>query len=106
MLSSLRSSGRCGSSYKWRICRVNDSVAACSIEPKLPFAARAVVAVLTIYQRVVSPALPPACRYAPTCSEYMRQAVIKYGTLKGVWMGLKRLSRCHPFHPGGYDPVP
>lgn len=85
---------------------MNNSVAARSIEPQLSFADRAVVAVLEFYQRAVSPALPPACRYLPTCSEYMRQAVIKYGALKGVWMGLKRLSRCHPFHPGGYDPVP
>lgn len=49
---------------------------------------------------------PPSCRYTPTCSEYMFEAVSRYGVRVGVWMGLKRLLRCHPFHPGGYDPVP
>lgn len=61
---------------------------------------------LRFYQRAISPLLPPSCRYEPTCSEYMLQAVTKYGVAKGVWLGLKRLSRCHPFHEGGYDPVP
>jgi putative membrane protein insertion efficiency factor len=49
--------------------------------------------------------LPSACRYYPTCSEYMQEAVAKHGVLKGIWMGLKRVGRCHPFHAGGYDPV-
>ena len=61
---------------------------------------------LTIYKRVISPLLPSACRFHPTCSQYMREAVEIYGPMKGVWMGLKRLSRCHPFHEGGIDPVP
>jgi putative membrane protein insertion efficiency factor len=60
---------------------------------------------LRLYKYYVSPLLPSACRYHPTCSEYMRQAVEKHGAAKGVWMGLKRLSRCHPFHAGGLDPV-
>jgi uncharacterized protein len=60
---------------------------------------------LRIYQLVVSPFLPAACRFHPTCSEYMRQAIAQYGAVKGTWMGLRRLSRCHPFHAGGYDPV-
>jgi len=50
--------------------------------------------------------LPAACRYSPTCSEYMREAVERYGVRRGAWMGLKRLGRCHPFHPGGMDLVP
>jgi uncharacterized protein len=57
------------------------------------------------YKRFLSPLLPSACRFLPTCSEYAMEAVEKYGTLKGVWMGVKRISRCHPFHSGGYDPV-
>ena len=58
------------------------------------------------YQRFISPFLPASCRYYPSCSEYARQAVSKYGLLKGGWMGLTRLLRCHPFHVGGFDPVP
>jgi len=60
---------------------------------------------LRLYQWVVSPLLPSACRFHPTCSEYMRQAVLRHGALKGTWMGLRRLARCHPFHEGGFDPV-
>lgn len=58
------------------------------------------------YKRFISPLLPPACRFTPTCSEYMMEAISLYGFFKGFFMGLKRLGRCHPFHPGGYDPVP
>lgn len=64
-----------------------------------------VLGLIAIYQRVISPAIGSRCRFRPTCSEYMRQAVIKYGAVKGTWLGLKRLVRCHPFNPGGYDPV-
>jgi len=60
---------------------------------------------LRLYQIVISPLLPAACRFYPSCSEYMRQAVARYGVLKGIWMGLRRLARCHPFHSGGFDPV-
>jgi len=63
------------------------------------------IGVLRVYKLVISPLLPSACRYYPTCSEYMQAAVAKYGAVKGAWMGVKRLSRCHPFHEGGYDPV-
>ncbi|MDQ2901059.1 MAG: membrane protein insertion efficiency factor YidD [Acidobacteriota bacterium] len=50
--------------------------------------------------------LPSACRFHPTCSEYMRQAIVRHGSARGVWMGIKRIGRCHPFHAGGVDPVP
>lgn len=60
---------------------------------------------LLFYQKVISPLKPPSCRFYPTCSEYSIQAVKKYGVLKGLWLALKRLAKCHPFHPGGYDPV-
>jgi uncharacterized protein len=66
---------------------------------------RIVIAALRGYKLFISPLLPSACRYYPTCSEYMCEAVVKHGVLKGIWMGLKRLGRCHPFHEGGYDPV-
>lgn len=57
------------------------------------------------YQLLLSPLLPSACRFSPTCSEYMLQAIQKHGAARGVWMGIRRLLRCHPFHAGGYDPV-
>ena len=60
---------------------------------------------LQVYKFVVSPLLPSACRFYPTCSDYMREAVERHGARKGIWMGLRRLARCHPFHSGGYDPV-
>ena len=61
---------------------------------------------LRFYKRWISPALPPSCRFTPTCSEYTYQAIDKYGAIRGGWLGIRRLSRCHPWHPGGYDPVP
>lgn len=61
---------------------------------------------LRLYKRNISPGLPPACRFVPTCSEYAMQAIEKYGAAKGSWLALLRLLRCNPFHPGGYDPVP
>jgi putative membrane protein insertion efficiency factor len=63
------------------------------------------IAVLRVYKRLISPLLPSACRFYPTCSEYMMEAVERYGAARGVWLGLKRLARCHPFHEGGVDPV-
>jgi putative membrane protein insertion efficiency factor len=64
-----------------------------------------IVAILRFYKVMISPFLPSACRYYPSCSEYMRQAVEKHGVARGGWMGLKRVLRCHPFHSGGLDPV-
>ena len=60
---------------------------------------------LRVYKFSVSPLLPSACRFHPTCSAYMREAVERYGAVRGVWMGLCRLVKCHPFHAGGFDPV-
>jgi putative membrane protein insertion efficiency factor len=60
---------------------------------------------IRIYQKIISPWTPKSCRFYPTCSEYSKQAIIKYGAFKGGWMGFKRIIRCHPFNPGGYDPV-
>ncbi len=64
-----------------------------------------VVRLLRLYKRFLSPLLPSACRFYPTCSEYMREAVERYGAAKGVWLGIRRLLRCHPFNEGGFDPV-
>jgi hypothetical protein len=58
------------------------------------------------YQCLVSPALPPSCRFMPTCSQYAYEAISRYGAMRGGLMAVKRILRCHPFHPGGYDPVP
>ncbi|HTU43809.1 MAG TPA: membrane protein insertion efficiency factor YidD [Bryobacteraceae bacterium] len=66
---------------------------------------RILIVVLKGYKILISPLLPSACRFYPTCSEYMMEAVSKHGAARGVWLGLKRLGRCHPFHAGGYDPV-
>ena len=68
---------------------------------------RILLKLLRLYQRRVSPYTPPRCRFIPTCSQYAFQAIEKYGALKGGWLALKRLLRCHPFYKGDpYDPVP
>jgi putative membrane protein insertion efficiency factor len=68
--------------------------------------ARAAVLGIRAYQVAISPILPQACRFAPSCSEYARQAFASHGFLGGSWLSARRLLRCHPFHPGGYDPPP
>ena len=69
-------------------------------------AVRAAVLAVRGYQRLVSPLLPPSCRFAPTCSEYAAQAIAQQGVVRGGWLALRRLVKCHPFHPGGFDPPP
>jgi hypothetical protein len=64
------------------------------------------IALLAFYQRLVSPAFPPRCRFYPSCSHYAKEAIEKYGALKGVFLAIRRVLRCHPLHPGGVDPVP
>ncbi len=67
---------------------------------------RALLGAIRFYRRHISPMFPPCCRFTPTCSAYALEAVEKYGALKGGFLALKRILKCHPFHPGGYDPVP
>ena len=68
--------------------------------------ARILVTFVRGYQIAISPLLPPACRYTPSCSQYAIEALQRHGALKGGWLALRRIGRCHPFRPGGYDPVP
>jgi len=68
--------------------------------------ARGAALVIRGYQRFISPALPPACRFSPSCSQYTLEAIVRYGAIRGSWLGMKRVARCHPWNPGGYDPVP
>lgn len=67
---------------------------------------RLLLVLIKAYRYGVSPLLGPSCRFLPTCSDYAAQAIEKYGAAYGVWLALKRVARCHPWHPGGYDPVP
>ncbi len=64
------------------------------------------LALIAFYRNCISPLTPPTCRYTPTCSQYAVEAIKKYGPLKGGWLALKRILRCHPFGGSGYDPVP
>lgn len=68
--------------------------------------ARVLIAPLRFYQRFVSPALPPSCRYYPTCSAYAVESLQVHGAVRGTWLSVRRISRCHPWHAGGFDPVP
>jgi len=67
---------------------------------------RVLVLFITFYQRVISPAFPSHCRFYPTCSQYSKEAILKYGAVKGGYLAIRRILRCHPLNPGGYDPVP
>ena len=64
-----------------------------------------ILCLISLYQKISS-LTPPRCRFYPTCSEYTKQAIVKYGVFKGGWLGLKRICKCHPLNEGGYDPVP
>jgi len=66
---------------------------------------RIILYVIRGYRRFISPLFPPTCRFYPTCSQYAQQAFEKYGILKGIWLTIKRLIKCHPYHPGGFDPL-
>jgi putative membrane protein insertion efficiency factor len=65
-----------------------------------------IILLIGFYQKYISPLKPATCRFYPTCSEYAAQALKKYGLLKGLWLSVGRMLRCHPFNPGGYDPLP
>lgn len=66
---------------------------------------KAVLALISGYRRFLSPLLPPSCRFSPSCSAYARAAVERYGIARGLWLGSRRLLRCHPLNPGGFDPL-
>jgi putative membrane protein insertion efficiency factor len=66
---------------------------------------KVVLYLIHIYRTYFSPFLPPSCRFSPTCSQYAQEAITRYGLARGGWLSIKRLSKCHPFHAGGYDPV-
>jgi uncharacterized protein len=67
---------------------------------------RALALLIRGYQRFLSPLLPPSCRFYPSCSQYALEAISRHGALKGSWLAIRRLARCHPFNAGGFDPVP
>ncbi|HRH81412.1 MAG TPA: membrane protein insertion efficiency factor YidD [Thiobacillaceae bacterium] len=69
-------------------------------------AQRLVIGAIRVYQIALSPYFGQQCRFTPTCSEYGKQAVAKHGAIKGTWLTIRRVGRCHPWHPGGHDPVP
>jgi len=72
----------------------------------MTWVARLALAGISGYQQLISPIIGSACRFSPTCSEYARLAVIEHGVVYGIWLAVRRLARCQPFHPGGFDPPP
>lgn len=71
-----------------------------------PWPALALLSLIRAYQLFLSPLLPTCCRFTPSCSHYAMEAVQRHGFWRGAWLSMRRLARCHPFHPGGWDPVP
>jgi hypothetical protein len=67
---------------------------------------RSLMAAVRAYQVILSPLLPPSCRFTPSCSAYAHEALTRHGAVRGAWLAARRLARCHPWNPGGYDPVP
>ncbi|MBC6961717.1 MAG: membrane protein insertion efficiency factor YidD [Nitrosomonas sp.] len=65
-----------------------------------------IIGLIKLYQYSIGLLIPPSCRFHPTCSNYMHEALVKHGLIKGLWLGMKRILRCHPWNQGGYDPVP
>ncbi len=61
---------------------------------------------IRLYKKLISPLFPPSCRFYPTCSSYAEEAILRFGIVKGGWLSVKRVAKCHPWHPGGFDPVP
>lgn len=86
---------RRGSASEGAIAQVEDSVSIRLLRP-----------VFWIYRMLISPVLGPGCRFEPSCSRFAEEAIARHGLMRGGALGLRRISRCHPFHPGGYDPVP
>jgi len=72
----------------------------------MSFAVRVLIAPIRLYQRFVSPLLPASCRYVPSCSHYAIEALARHGPVRGAWLALRRIARCHPWGASGYDPVP
>lgn len=64
------------------------------------------ILLIQFYRNFISPLFPPSCRFQPTCSQYCLEAIQEFGSLRGSYLGIKRILKCHPFHPGGYDPIP
>ncbi len=83
---------------------MSEGKTAAIVEPPEAWA-RVCLAMIRFYQKYISPLKPASCRFYPTCSQYYFEAVLKYGVMRGSLLGMRRLLKCHPFHPGGYDPV-
>ena len=77
-----------------------------SPSPLAGLPARITIILIKTYQKLVSPALNPRCRFQPTCSQYAAASIGRFGVIRGTWLGVKRIARCHPMHPGGFDPIP